>query len=177
VLPTGVNLARFTRIDRAVARRELGLRPDARYLLFPSDPVRPEKRVDRARQVADAAGAELLTYDRVPPERVPLMINAANAMLVTSEREGFGLGPLEALACDVPVLSTDVGIAPLALKGVAGTLVGGFNAREWAAAVKPHLESDDPRVHGRARAELFDSNRMAMRVFQAYRAILEEGGS
>jgi glycosyltransferase involved in cell wall biosynthesis len=175
VLPTGVNLARFARIDRKEAREQLGLDPAKPYLLFPSDASRPEKRVARARLVAEAVGAPLLTYDSLAPERVPLMINAANALLVTSEREGFGLACLEALACDVPVLSTDVGIAPLALKGVAGTLVGRFDRDEWAAAVRPHVESDDPRVRGRARAALFDSNRMAMRVFHAYRALLDEG--
>ena len=175
VLPTGVNLGRFARIDRREARAQLGLDPAKPYLLFPSDPARPEKRHDRAKKIATAAGVELLSYDAVPPERVPLMINAANAVLATSEREGFGLAPLEALACDVPVLSTDVGIAPLALRDVEGTLASPFDETRWLAAVRPHLESDDPRVHGRARAALFDSNRMAMRVFHAYRAILEEG--
>ncbi len=54
----------------------------------------------------------LLALGNVPPSDVPLCVNAANAVLVPSEREGFGLGVLEALACDVPVLATPVGIAP-----------------------------------------------------------------
>src|SRR3954462_178608 len=49
VHPCGVNLDRFHRIDRAEARSRLGLAPGARYLLFPADPSRPEKRHDRAR--------------------------------------------------------------------------------------------------------------------------------
>jgi teichuronic acid biosynthesis glycosyltransferase TuaC len=177
VLPTGLNLERFDRIDRREARAKLGLDPAKPYLLFPADPQRPEKRHDRARAMATQAGVELLSYEAVPPERVPLLINAANAVLVTSEREGFGLATVEALACDVPVLSTDVGIAPLALKDIAGTLAAPFDEQKWLAALRPHLESDDPRVPGRARAALFDSNRMAMRVFHAYRAVLEEGAS
>src|SRR5438270_264495 len=80
------------------------------YRPFPADPGRQEKRYDRATEVA--AGAELLVLRNVDPAEVPLWVNAASAVLVTSEREGFGLGALEALACDVPVLSTDVGIAP-----------------------------------------------------------------
>ena len=43
---------------------------------------------------------------------MPDWINAANAVLVTSENEGFGLVAVEALACDVAVLSTPVGVAP-----------------------------------------------------------------
>jgi glycosyltransferase involved in cell wall biosynthesis len=171
VLPCGVDLKRFGRQDRRVAREQLGLDPDGRYLLFPADPARPEKRHDRAAEIAAAARAELLSYKSVPPSMVPLMINAANAMVVTSEREGFGLAALEALACDVPVVSTDVGIAPLALTGVEGTLAAPFDRDVWLAALRPHLDAADPRVAGRARAALFDSNRMAMRVFEAYRAL------
>jgi glycosyltransferase involved in cell wall biosynthesis len=177
VLPTGVNLTRFSRLDRGDARERLGLDPDGRYLLFPSDPSRREKRYDRAEELARAADATLLSYRAAPPSDVPLMINAANAVVVTSEREGFGLAVLEALACDVPVLSTDVGIAPIALRGVAGTLVAPFDRDRWLDAVRPHLDDRDPRIEGRARAGLFDSNRMAMRVFQAYRALTEAGAT
>jgi teichuronic acid biosynthesis glycosyltransferase TuaC len=175
VLPCGVNLDRFHRIDRREARTQLGLDPEGRYLLFPADPKRPEKRYGRARELADATNATLLAYEQRPPEEVPLMINAANAVLVTSEREGFGLAPLEALACDVPVLATDVGIAPLALQGVAGTLCAPFDVRKWADALTEHLAADDPRVDGRTRAELFDRNRLAERVFRAYQDLTASG--
>jgi glycosyltransferase involved in cell wall biosynthesis len=173
VLPTGINLDRFGRIDKREARERLGLARDARYLLFPSDPTRPEKRHDRARELAEAAGAELLSYDATPPSDVPLLINAANAVVVTSEREGFGLATVEALACDVPVLATDVGIAPLALAGVKGTLAAPFDVATWLETLRPHLDDPDPRVEGRGRAELWDSNRMAMRVFETYRALTQ----
>jgi glycosyltransferase involved in cell wall biosynthesis len=166
-----VNLERFHRIDSREARAALGLDPDSPYLLFPADPARPEKRFDRARSLADGAGVQLLSYEQRPPEEIPLMINAANAMLVPSEREGFGLAPLEALACDVPVLATDVGIAPLALDGIHGTLCGPFDRARWAAALAPHLAAADPRVEGRRRAALFDRNRLAERVFRAYQDV------
>ena len=168
VLPTGLDMERFRPRARAEAREELGLDPAGRYLLFPADPARPEKRHDRAAELASAVGAELLTYRSTPPELVPLYVNAAAAVVVTSEREGFGLAALEALACDVPVLSTDVGIAPIALSGVDGTLCGPFHVETWAKVARAHLEARDPRVSGRARASLFERDRMAHRVFQAY---------
>jgi glycosyltransferase involved in cell wall biosynthesis len=177
VLPCGVNLDRFAPRDRGAARTRLGLDPGGRYLLLPADPARPEKRHDRAREIATAAGAELLTYGAVGSADVPDMINAANAVLAPSEREGFGLAPLEALACDVPVLSTDVGIAPLALRGIRGVLAAPYEREAWLAAVRPHLDDPDPRVAGRARAALFDRNRMAERVFQAYREIARDGAA
>ncbi len=171
VLPCGIDLDRLKPIPRAEARRELGLDPDRRYLLFPADPSRPEKRMDRARRLA-GDGVELIHYDNTPPERVPLYINAANAVVVTSEREGFGLAPLEALACGVPVLATDVGIAPLVLAGIEGTLCAPFEPERWRGALAPHLEDADPRVEGRARAAMFGSRRMAERVACAYRDLV-----
>jgi glycosyltransferase involved in cell wall biosynthesis len=168
VLPMGIDLDRFKPMPRAEARAQLGLDPGGRYLLFPSDPGRSEKRHDRASEVARETGAELLAYGRVDPERVPLYINAASAVLVTSEREGFGLAALEALACDVPVLATDVGIAPLALSGIDGALCAPFDTATWAPIARMHLDKADPRVSGRARASLFGRDRMAARVFQAY---------
>ncbi len=173
VLPCGPDLRRFRPLPRAEARRELGLEPGGRYLLFPADPGRPEKRVDRARALADACGAELLTGGAIEPERMPLWVNAANAVLVTSDYEGFGIVCVEALACDVPVLSTPVGIAPFALAGVAGALCAPFDAARWAARARPHLEAADPRVDGAGRAASLSAARMAQRVVVAYRELLE----
>jgi teichuronic acid biosynthesis glycosyltransferase TuaC len=169
VLPCGVDLHRFHKIDRRNARRELGLKPDGPYLLFPSDPHRAEKRHDQALQAA--AGTPLLTLTDIPPDRVPLYVNAANAVLIPSEREGFGLAVLEALACDVPVLATPVGIASEVLGALPGTLCQPFNAPTWQQALAPHLNDPDPRIAGRPRAEPYSSDRMAARVLAAWRAL------
>ena len=158
--------------------RGWGWTPTAATSCSPADPARAEKRHDRAAELASAAGnVELLTYGGLSPDDVPDTINSANAVVATSEREGFGLAALEALACDVPVLSTDVGIAPLALREVPGTLCAPFDRDRWLATLRPHLEDTDPRIEGRRRATLFDRGRMAERVFQAYRDIAAAGRS
>lgn len=176
VLPCGADMERFRRIPRARAREDLKLERDGRYLLFPADPARPEKRYDRAQALAQAVGATLLALGGVEPERVPLLINASNAVLVPSEREGFGLAVLEALACDVPVLGTAVGVHREALEGVGGTLCAEFDLDTWRAALAPHLAVTDPRVEGRASAERFSATRMAERVAEAYRSLVAYAG-
>jgi glycosyltransferase involved in cell wall biosynthesis len=169
VLPCGVDRQRFRPLARAEARRALDLDPAGRFLLFPADPARPEKRHDRAKRLADGSGATLLTAGSVDPDRMPLLVNAANAVLVTSDREGFGLAALEALACRVPVLSTPVGIAPLALSSVEGCLVAAFDQAAWLAALMPHLESTDPRVDGERITDALSAAGQAERVLEAYR--------
>ncbi len=168
VLPCGVDLDRFVAIDRATARERLGLDPAGRYVLLPADPARPAKRPDRARELADAAGAQLLALGRVHPFEVPYWVNAANAVLVPSDHEGFGLAALEALACDVPVLATPVGNHPTALGGIDGALCAPYDKDAWSAALQPHVDAADPRVEGRGRAELWSARRMARRVLEAW---------
>jgi glycosyltransferase involved in cell wall biosynthesis len=177
VLPCGADLELFRPRPRAECRRRLGLREDGRYLLFPADPSREVKRYDRAQEVARLADAELLTGGRIERGAMPDWINAAAAVITPSDNEGFGLGPVEALACDVPVLSTPVGIAPVLLGALDGTLVEPFEAGSWAQLARRHLDAADARVSGRARAEWFSAELMGARVLVAYRELLATGGS
>jgi glycosyltransferase involved in cell wall biosynthesis len=203
VLPCGVDVERFRPLARERAREELRLDPRRPYVLFPADAARREKRHDRAQALCQAIGVELLTLGGVAPERVPLWVNAANAVLVPSEREGFGLAVLEALACDVPVLATPVGIHAEALDGVAGSLCAPFDLARWRAALEPHLaavasdadastrtRAGDPASGpggtapapagaphpGRASALRYSARRMAERVAEAWRAGVERAG-
>jgi glycosyltransferase involved in cell wall biosynthesis len=139
------------------------------YVLFPASSNRPEKRYERA--LAVAGQVPLLTLGSVDPSEVPLWVNASNAVLVTSERESFGLSVLEALACDVPVLSSPVGIAPDVLHGIEGTYCGPFDERVWRARLSDAVSQHDPRVHGRQVAERYSADRMAARVASAWRAL------
>ena len=172
VLPCGADLERFRPAPRAEARRRLDLDPDGRYLLFPAASFRPEKRHDRAREVARLAGAELLTGGAIEPDRMADWVNAVSAVLVPSENEGFGLAAVEALACDVPVLSTPVGVAPALLGGIEGCLAERFDAQRWAQLARDHLNAPDTRVAGRRRAAWFSAELMAERVLVAYREVL-----
>ncbi len=172
VLPCGPDVSRFGRVPRAEARAELGLSPHGRYLLFPANAARPEKRADRAEELAAACDAELLGGGAIDPTRMKLWFNAADAVLVTSDYEGFGLVCVEALACDVPVLSTPVGIAPFALAGLDGALCAPFDLDSWTPLACRHLDAEDPRIEGAARAAELAAGPMADRTIEAYRDLL-----
>ena len=157
---------RFRPIPRREARERLGLDAGAPHLLFPSDPARPSKRFDLAEQVS--GGARLLTLKDVDPRDVPLWVNAANAVVMPSEAEGFGLAVLEALACDVPVVAAPVGVHPLALDGIDGHAVRAVRPRTLARGARTAPRGRRSARGGRARAELYSARRMAERVATAW---------
>ena len=173
ILPCGALLGRFGPLPQAHARERLGLDPNARLLLFPADPRRPEKRFDRAADVAGRAGAELVSAGGIEPDRMPLWINAASAVLVTSDYEGFGLAAVEALACGRPVLSTPVGIGPALLSGVDGCLVAPFDADRWAEVARRHLDADPPSAVDPGPLGWLSAAPLAERVMAAYRSLLD----
>jgi glycosyltransferase involved in cell wall biosynthesis len=174
VLPCGVALDRFHPIDRREARARLALDPDGRYLLFPADPARAGKRHDRAVEVA--GDIPLLVAAGIDPLDMPLYVNAANAVLVPSDAEGFGLAVLEALACDVPVLATPVGVHPVALAGVDGALCAHYDRERWRRALAPHVDEADPRrIAGRAAAEPWSADAMARLVADAWADLADSG--
>lgn len=169
VLPTGVAFERFVPRSRAESRARLQRDPDERLLLFPADPARPGKRADRARELAAATGARLVTLGATPPDEMPDWINAADAVLVPSDAEGFGLVAVEALACETPVLATPVGIHPAALADLPNTLCAPYDRARWAAALERIAGS---RVDGgRDRAARWSSDAMAARVVDAWTGI------
>jgi teichuronic acid biosynthesis glycosyltransferase TuaC len=172
ILPCGVATDRFRPLDRQQARASLGLQPDGRYLLFPADPARAAKRFDRAEAVAKGCGAQLLTLGSIDPQQVPLWTNAANAVIVPSEREGFGLAVLEALACEVPVCCSPTGIHEAATRAITGASCLPYDERAWTEALIPSLDDSDPTIDSRARAEEFSAERMAQRLLAAWRAKL-----
>jgi teichuronic acid biosynthesis glycosyltransferase TuaC len=176
ILPCGIDVERFRPLDRAAARKQLGLKPDGRYLLFPYDPARAVKRADLAGELATASeGVELLTLGDTPAEEVPLWMNAANAVICPADWETFGLACIEALACDVPVLARPTGEHAAALRGIAGTLCAEWELEAWRTALAPHLDDPDPRIAGRARALRYSAGELAARVAVAWRWLVEGG--
>lgn len=179
-IPAGIDLERFAPMDAGAARRELGLDPDRRYVLFPSSPERIEKRYHLASEgVAALRGRlgsggddiELICLDRIPHERVPLHINAADVMLMTSAFEASPVTIREALCCNVPVLCTDIGDARGVLDGVDRCEIIAPDPGEIARALERVL-SPPGRVEARARMQRYSLESTSARVVEVYEDVL-----
>ncbi len=163
ILPCGIDVDRFHPIDRREAREQLGLDPDGRYLLFPYDPARAVKHVDRARELRPRATAPSCSRSATSPTtRSPLWMNAANAVICPSDWETFGLACVEALACDVPVLARPTGSARRGAARDRGHAVRRMGPRDVARGARAAPRRPPIRGSpGRARALQYSADALA----------------
>jgi glycosyltransferase involved in cell wall biosynthesis len=129
---------RFVPRPRALARRRRGLATDGVRILFVAvNPERrPVKRLPLARAaVARLPGATLEIASAVPFDEMPWAYASADALVLTSRAEGAPNCVKEALACGIPVVSTDVGDVREVLDGLPPCAVVAPEPETIAAAL------------------------------------------
>lgn len=112
VIPNGVNLEQFKLIDFEEARRICGFEDGKKYVIWCSNPDRPEKRFWLAQQAVEALhddNVALFPVFNKSHDDVVKYMCAADVLLLTSVSEGSPNVIKEAMACNCPVVSTDVG--------------------------------------------------------------------
>lgn len=176
VIPAGLDLGLFTPIPQSEAREQCGLPQDRRLALFVGNPQNPIKRFDLARRaVALVDGTrelEVVVCSGVRHEQVPLYLNACDVLLVTSLHEGSPSSVKEALACNLPVVSTDVGDVRERLAGIEGCIVLEDDRPETVAKGLESVLRASHRIEGRATVMDLDERLLAQRVIDVYRRAL-----
>jgi alpha-1,3-rhamnosyl/mannosyltransferase len=107
---------------------------------------------------------------------LPAIFNGARALVYPSLYEGFGLPPLEMMACGGAVLTSR--IPPhIEVTGGAAHLVAPEDTEGWRDAMAKVIRDDDWHqelcAEGAARAKLFSWARSARETAQVYRDVLE----
>lgn len=114
IVPNGVDLDLFRPFDRYAAREELGWPRERPMVLASGQSDSQVKRLDLAEAAVKSAQRlipelALQILRGVHPDRVPVYLNAADVVLLTSQHEGSPNIVKEALACGVSVVAVDVG--------------------------------------------------------------------
>ena len=115
VIAHGVDSERFRPEPQADCQEALGWSPESAHVLFPYPPTRDVKDYPRAERLVAAAEdrldgpVELHTISGVDHAEMYRYMNAADVLLLTSRREGSPNSVKEAMACNLPVVATDVG--------------------------------------------------------------------
>ncbi len=178
VIPTGVDLDLFTPADATIAREKLGWSLEERIVLFNAGNSPRVKRLDLAersfellQQRIPKASMKVLR-GMTPHESLPLYMNAADCLLLTSDFEGSPDIVKEALACNLPIVSVDAGDVRERTSGVKRTAIVARDPEAIASELARILASNE-RSNGREKTGDLDSGKIRDSVIQVYREILE----
>lgn len=136
VIPCGIDTDLFMPIEKKLAKKQLNLEDNKKYILFSSNFDNPVKNFELARSSIaklNLEGIEVLELKGLSRDEVALTMNAAEVLLMTSFSEGSPQVVKEALACNLPVISTDVGDVADQLEGIANSYIVPFDKEDIAA--------------------------------------------
>jgi len=190
VIPPGVD-PRFrppTAEEQLQVRARLGL--PARYLLAVGNP-KPHKNLALLARIAARLPVPLVLLAGEGPERLfprttrvlgavdesllPALYGSAEALLLPSRHEGFGLPAIEAMATGTPVLAARAGALP-EVTGGAAELLDPDDPEAWLAAASTLVQSPRLRARwisaGTERARAFGWERCARSTLEVYRSAL-----
>jgi glycosyltransferase involved in cell wall biosynthesis len=177
IIPNGIDLERFKPLEEAACRKQLGWKSNRFHVLFPTNAGDPRKRPGLAQAAIDLANlsglnAEMHQLRGVHHEEVPIWLNASDVVLLTSLHEGSPNIIKEALACDVPIISVDVGDVGELIHGVDGCYIASADAQDLGA--KLHLVgSKRGKIAGRRKVEHLSLEQTALNLRTFYLDVLQ----
>jgi glycosyltransferase involved in cell wall biosynthesis len=177
VIPCGIDLHRFKPLDQHACRERLRWAPDLFHVLFPGsrDPVKRPWLAQGAMKKLQQVGieAELHYLRGIPNDEVPIWLNASHVVLLTSLHEGSPTLVKEALACNVPVVSVDVGDVRERLENIEGCFIAAPDSIDIAAKLRK-VFTGWKRVAGHSKMEELSLERVALRLKDFYEDVLRQ---
>lgn len=177
VIPSGLDLSLFIPFSKFEARDQLGLEREPPLVLFSGVKLDPRKRYLLAKSVIEIVserfpGVRLVTLDSISHNRVPLYMNACDVLLSTSMHEGSPNMVKEALACNLPVVSTDIGDVRQRIGPIDGCFVCGNDKPETIALALMQVLTRGKRINGRETVRDLDENLLTQKVIAVYKKAL-----
>jgi len=181
VIPNGVDTNVFYSMDKASCQEQLKWDLGAIHILFAAKPTRPVKNVALAQQaykLLNNKNATLHVLNDVSPELIPIWMNAADIVMLTSLWEGSPNVIKEAMACNRPIVATNVGDIKWLFGNEPGHFLADFESKDVAEKLKLAIEyrENNGATKGRERIiELgLDSETIAQKIIEVYNSVLQK---
>ena len=176
IIPSSIDLELFAPRDLTTCREELGWEQQRPICIFFSGSNALVKRVDLAQELAKelkrrSSAISLKIIPHVEPDRVALMLNAADCMVFMSDYEGSPNIVREACACNLPVVSVNVGDVSDVLDGISGCRITTREIAQIADAVED-VAGARMRTKGREAMAAYSGNVIAERTIKFYHNVL-----
>jgi len=172
IIPGGIDFSVFCPMPVKMARRQLDLPLEKPLVLWAGEYWQYEKRFELVQEVVDRLKqnlpeTELVLVSGKPHAIMPFYMNACDVLLLTSRSEGSPTVVKEAMACNLPIVSTDVGDVAEIISGVENCYLVEPEAEEVANTLRKVLELR-PRTRGREKIKHLGADQIAQRVIEIY---------
>ncbi len=177
VIPCGLNLELFRPLDNVICRDQLALEKSKKYILFVADPGNPIKRYHLAKDAVELVkkeyDAELLVVNGFEHEQIPQFMNAGDALILTSTHEGSPTVVKEGLACNLPIVSVDVGDVRERTQGIDGCEICEATPNALAEGIKKVLKRGK-RLDAFEKIQFLDESKIVQRIIDVYQHVLAD---
>ena len=175
VIPHEVDFETFRPMERQQSRAALGLDAGKRYLLFAANPQIPVKRYPLAIAVFEHLARqldslELLVVYKETQERLALYMNACDALIFPSYQEGSPNIVKQAMACNLPIVATDVGDVREVIGQTEGCYVCDPTIPDFVRGITAIL-SGPRRTNGREHIRHLEPLAVARQVIDVYESV------
>jgi glycosyltransferase involved in cell wall biosynthesis len=176
VLPHEIDLDVFQPTEREQAREALGLEADKKYLLFAANPKVAVKRFPLAKAVAEHLAeqdpsVELIVVSKETQQRLALYMSACDVLIFPSYQEGSPNIIKQAMACNLPIVATDVGDVRQIVGRTNGCYLCNPSVIEFARCIDEIL-TNRKRTNGREHVRHLDSSAVAAKLIDVYQQVL-----
>ena len=173
VIPNGVDLRMFKPLNQLECKRKLGWDHEKKQVLFAANPnayVKNFSLASDAFSLTKNSSYELKVLEYVPNEQMPIYFNAASLILLTSLWEGSPNVIKEAMGCNRPILSTNVGDVSILLSNVKASGIIVNNTKEEIAHKIEYFLENFSISEGREKLMQLklDSKSVASQIIKLY---------
>ncbi|MCD4819023.1 MAG: glycosyltransferase family 4 protein [Candidatus Cloacimonetes bacterium] len=176
VIPNGVNLLQFNKIEKNKAQDLLGFDKNKKNIIWVSNPKRYEKNYKLALNAINFLKTDTIKLNivnGVDYQDIPKYMYAADLLILTSLWEGSPNVIKEAMACNCPIVSTDVGDVRWIIGNTIGCFITLFDSQDVANNIQKVL-NNGTRTNGRERIITLglDSVTIAKKIIKIYNEVL-----
>lgn len=172
IVPNGVDFGIFKPVNSTL------LKDSILFLANPEDPRKNFNLVKKAVEILDNRNINLVNPYPIKHDDFPKFLNKSSVFVLTSYNEGSPNVIKEAMACNIPIVSTDVGDVKWVLEGTEGCYLTSFEAKDVANKIEKAIKfsKENGKTKGRERLRYLglDSKSTAEKIIKIYKSILKK---
>lgn len=175
VIPNGVNMEKFHPMSKVECLKSIGWDPKKIHVLFPARMEDTRKNWPLAEAAVKMLNQDIELHEMkgVKNEDTPILYNAADAAVLPSFYEGSANALKEAMACNRPVVTTDMGDCRERIEGCEGCYVANtYEVSEFADLLGKALQYEKSAGRERLLKDGIADYQIAERLITIYKNIL-----